>query len=135
MSSLILFFSGCEESLDKQGLKPSLVKQIIKTWKLKARVYHEIRMFGLLTDKTFHMDELTIDYDHTMSPLFVKNIVRIKQGAAKSMGITFLALLRLCCVWQTKFNNIKLNNPHLSEQQCMDVFDTCVQEFISRIDV
>lgn len=111
------------------------MKQITKTWKLKARVYHEIRMFGHLTDKTFYMDELTVDYDHTMSPSFIKNIVKIKQDAAKSMGVTYLSLLRLCCAWQTKFNNIKLNNPHLSEQQCMDVFDTSVQEIISRIDV
>lgn len=51
--------SGCQEALDKQGLKPSLVKQIIKTWKLKARVFHEIRMSGLLT-KTIYMVELTI---------------------------------------------------------------------------
>lgn len=37
-----IVFSGCEELLDKQELKPSSVKQVIKTWKLKGRVYHEI---------------------------------------------------------------------------------------------
>lgn len=125
-------YSGCQETLDSQGLKPSLVKQITKTWKLKARVFHETRMLGLLTNKTFYMAELTVNYDNTMSPLFIKYVVMSKQNAARSMGITYLSLLKLCCLWQTKYNRLRLNNIHMTEEESSELFDALVQEALAR---
>ena len=35
-------YSGCEESLNKNGILPSQIKFIYETWYKKARVFNEI---------------------------------------------------------------------------------------------
>ena len=47
-------YSGCEGSLNKNGILPSQIKFIYETWYKKTRVFNENKLFGLIFSDVYN---------------------------------------------------------------------------------
>ena len=114
-------FSGCEETLDEQGLKPSILRNIYKNCLLKSRVYHEMTMLGTTfrdSYKTFLRNP-----NVNLEPFLVKNIVKSRENYAKKSGQTYLYVLKIQLSVQRMYNACVRNFPvYLTFDQFMQAY-------------
>ncbi|CAC5398014.1 unnamed protein product [Mytilus coruscus] len=93
-------YSGCKETLEKEGLKPSIIKRIFKTWNSKARVFHESNMLGETMRDSF--ETFLQNPEINLTPSYIRDLVKSRENAAKRRGETtdmktlFLVTLLFC---------------------------------------
>lgn len=95
-------YSGCKDSLDEQGIKPSILKSIFKTWHLKSRVFNEMSMFGETLRDTFKT--FLRNPDVNISPPDVRDIVKSRAGYARRSGESYLYVLKVQLSVQRMYN-------------------------------
>ncbi|CAG2242144.1 unnamed protein product [Mytilus edulis] len=103
-------YSGCKETLEEEGLKPSIIKRIFKTWNFKARVFHESNMLGETMRDSF--ETFLQNPDINLTPSYIRDLVKGRENAAKRRGETYLSLLKNHCSIQKYIENqVILNRP------------------------
>ncbi|CAG2230956.1 unnamed protein product [Mytilus edulis] len=101
-------YSGCKETLEEEGLKPSIIKRIFKTWNFKARVFHESNMLGETMRDSF--ETFLQNPDINLTPSYIRDLVKSRDNAAKRRGETYLSVLKNHCSIQRLYNHFKLSN-------------------------
>jgi len=104
-------YSGCEESLNKNGILPSQIKFIYETWYKKARVFNENKLFGLIF-RDVHSIFLG-DMEMCIIPSLLKLIVKNCESLIVRAGEPYLFALKTTVENQLVYDHFYKNNPHM----------------------
>ena len=104
-------YSGCKESLNENGILPSQIKYIYKTWYKKARVFNENKLFGLIFSDVYHT--FLGDMEMCVIPSLLKLIVKNCENLSVRAGVPYLFALKTTVENQLVYDNFYKNNPHM----------------------
>jgi len=104
-------YSGCEESLNKNGILPSQIKSIYETWYRKARVFNENKLFGLIFRDVYNT--FLEDMEMCIIPSLLKLIVKNFESLFVRAGVPYLFALKTTVENKLVYDQVYKNNPHM----------------------
>ena len=105
--------AGCEQDKDQEGLKPSIVKAIYKTWNRKAFLFHENTMMGTIINDILETFFANSDPAVNGLPSVVVDIKKHMKDLSQRTGAPYLFLLKLQMEKILRHNAFCRENPHL----------------------